>query len=370
MKQSFLIAYLLIITQIVYSQNDSPFGINSFYYPFLVAQVEGISTPEELDTALDEEKIPIFLDLGAVNGRIHPEAFGSFSFGNIDDNRDGVGFDYSLQDVYIQNAQNNQINLLPSLGPFISTSPPEWTTISSFIPTDTIAYRTYVQTTVERYDGDGIDDMPGIISPMKFWQLDNEADLHYINRGSGSFESPNEYFQVLRMTYEEMKIADPDAMLMINLAGLGQGVDFASSYLQALIDLGALDYFDILSYHVYPSVYNFSEVRIFHDNMEAMVSPKPIWITETGITSQSVNGFADSVIASETHQAIWLVKNYVYHIAKEVNNVLWLNYKDFAPGVNAMMKYGGLMTFSDLQEKLSYYTYKKMGTQHTYQTRF
>ncbi|MFQ5605869.1 MAG: hypothetical protein ACE5HS_21575 [bacterium] len=67
----------------------SPFGTNDFYNPFLVAQVKEISTPDELDTALSEEKIPISLDLGVSNRRIHPGAFGSFAFGNIDTGKDG-----------------------------------------------------------------------------------------------------------------------------------------------------------------------------------------------------------------------------------------------------------------------------------------
>ncbi len=361
MKILWIIAVMIMANQSFAQEFEGlPFGVNNFYYPFQVAQVKGISTTEKLDSALNTEKIPIFLDLGVANGRIHPEAFGSMAFGNIDSARDGADFDFSLQDVYVRNAQDNQIRLLLSLGPFVSKSPPEWTTTDSFIPDDTLAYRAYVRATVERYDGDGIDDMPGLLEPIKYWQLDNEADLHYIRRGSSSFQSPEEYVRVLQMSWEELKIADPDARLMINLAGLGQGIDLASEYLQDLIDLGALNYFDILSYHVYPSSYNFSDVRSFHSSITSMVGAKPIWITETAITSKSVDGFADSTIANETNQALWLVKNYVYHIANGVQNVMWLNYDDFAPAVNRMMKYGGLMTFSNHQKKLSYYTYKQM----------
>ncbi|MFQ5605870.1 MAG: glycosyl hydrolase [bacterium] len=187
--------------------------------------------------------------------------------------------------------------------------------------------------------------MPGLLAPIKYWQLDNEADLHYKHRGSGDFDNPNECFQVLRMTYEELKIADPEVRLMINLAGLGKGIDIANQYLQDLIDLSALNYFDILSYHVYPTSYKFTEVMNFFNTMQILVGEKPVWIKETAVTSKGVNGFEDSLIANEANQAIWLIKNFLYHAASGVRKVLWLNHEDFTPSVNNLLKYGGLMTF-------------------------
>ncbi|MBI5623634.1 MAG: hypothetical protein HY924_07650 [Elusimicrobia bacterium] len=323
----------------------------------LVAQANGIASSDDLEAYLITEKVPAFLDLGAAYARIHPDSFGSFTFGNIDNDRDGMDFDFSYQDVYVRVAQENGLRLLPSLGPFKSQSPEEWVSAASYIPMDASAYRAYVRAAVERYDGDGVDDMPGLTAPVKYWQLDNEADLHYKVRGFGSFESPGEYDAVLKMTYEEMKTADPQAQLMINVAGLGQGVDSAP-YLQGLIDLGSTNYFDILSYHVYPNSYDFAAVRGLLATMRDMVGIKPIWITETAITSQDVAGFQGS--GSERAQAAWLLKDYLYHRANGVQKAFWLSLTDMSPVVQSFAKYSGLKTFGAGQKKLSYYAYKKM----------
>ena len=35
----------------------------------------------------------------------------------------------------------------------------------------------FVRALVERYDGDGKEDMPGLKKPVRFWQVGNEPDL-------------------------------------------------------------------------------------------------------------------------------------------------------------------------------------------------
>ena len=39
------------------------------------------------------------------------------------------------------------------------------------------AYLRFVRSTVERYDGDGVDDMPGLLFPVRFWEIDNQPDI-------------------------------------------------------------------------------------------------------------------------------------------------------------------------------------------------
>jgi len=41
-------------------------------------------------------------------------------------------------------------------------------------PYDMDAYRRFVLALVERYDGDGKDDMPGLKYPIKYWEASNE----------------------------------------------------------------------------------------------------------------------------------------------------------------------------------------------------
>lgn len=60
----------------------------------------------------------------------------------------------------------------------------------SAYPTDMDQWLDYVAATVERYDGDGIDDMPGLLVPIHAWQVENE----WLNQWSDTTESFNELF--------------------------------------------------------------------------------------------------------------------------------------------------------------------------------
>ncbi len=74
----------------------------------------------------------------------------------------------------------------------------------SFLPKDEKSYRKYVKALVERYDGDGISDMPGLRVPIKHWQVDNEPP-----------HGLSDYAAFLKITYEAVKAADPDAKVLI-----------------------------------------------------------------------------------------------------------------------------------------------------------
>jgi len=60
-------------------------------------------------------------------------------------------------------------------------------------PCDMEQYKCFVTKLVERYDGDGIDDMPGLTIPIKHWEVLNEPEF---NEGPLIFfqGSPEDYF--------------------------------------------------------------------------------------------------------------------------------------------------------------------------------
>jgi hypothetical protein len=74
------------------------------------------------------------------------------------------------------------------------------------------AYANFVSKLVERYDGDGSDDMPGLTVPIKHWELMNEpefqTDIVYFQG------TPAEYAEVLEATYNAVKQADPEAYIV------------------------------------------------------------------------------------------------------------------------------------------------------------
>ena len=326
-------------------QRDSPFGINGFYVPKMVVQVLQLPGIREVIQRLESQKVPRYVDLGSRWGRIHPASFGSFSWDNVDVDKDGRGLDYTNQDSHVKLAQKYNISILPSLSPESS-----WLQSSRYVPTDIEAYRSYVKQTVERYDGDGVNDMPGLKFPLKYWQLDNEADLRHRVRGGG-FESPVDYYQVLKATYEGVKEADPAALVMVNVAGLGQGLEKSSiDYIRDLMKLGSGKYFDVFSYHVYPEAYDTVVLQTYLSEVKALLGSKPVWITETAISDQP----------DFQAQAGWLVKNYAFHLANGVEKIFWLDLSDGSPRTpDRLARHGGLIAFEGTK-KPSYYTYKKL----------
>lgn len=337
---------------------DSPFAMNDFSIPSRVAKVVGITTNEQMIRQIGSQKIPHFKEIGIKWARLHPNIFGSFGWSGVDSDHDGKNLDFSKQDAIAKIAQENNIYLLTGVSPLpIDT---EWLNANTYIPQDKEAYTSYIEQLVERYDGDGVNDMSGLKYPIKYWQLENEPDLHNKikkDRGNAKFSSPEEYLEVLRLTYKAVKEADPQAKLLLNVVGYGQKMgDTSVNYLQQLNKLGAANYYDIFSYHVYPTTYETSLLTELLRKFKQLVADKPIWITESGIDGKWGE-------ESEKKQAAWIMKHYVSNIAGGVKKIVWLTIPDMSPNVpeGQAAKYSGLITFeSPAMRKLPYYTYKKM----------
>ena len=334
---------------------DSPFATNHFGIPAGVARAIGIDTAAEMADEIKRNRIPYLNDLGITWARQHSGYFATFGWSGVDYDHDGENLDFTLTDTLVTLAQDHNIQILPVISPLPFDE--EWQTEATYIPANKDAYQNYVRQIVERYDGDGAADMPGLTNPIKIWQLENEPDLHNMVRGrSGNpeFTSPNEYFEVLKLTSEAVISADIDSKLMINLVGIGQGTGDASiNYLNELISLGAGNYYDIFSYHVYPKVYDTNLLKDNLGDFQQLIGDKQIWITEGGI-----NGIYGE---NEREQASWVIKYYIFHLSNNVEKLVWLTLFDMSPNVPESMvaKYSGLATFAG-EQKLSYFTYKKM----------
>ena len=116
------------------------------------------------------------------------------------------------------------------------------------------------------------------------WEIWNEPDL------GATFWSgtPAEYAQLLKIGYQAVKAADPDATVLFAGLAYWSNPTFYVDVLDALQGLeGAADnnnYFDAMSLHQYSNVYNIGSVaRQIQAAMTARVGRHPIWLTETGV---------------------------------------------------------------------------------------
>lgn len=175
-----------------------------------------------------------------------------------------------------------------------------------YVPADLDAYGAYIRRVVERYDGDGVDDMPGLVAPVRYWEVDNEPDLKFTNvprdpvrpMEPESFCYPKEYAQVLVVTARAIREAYPEAKVL-NGGPYRPHAPSGQAWLRALFaEPGVSDAIDILSVHTY---HDALDGKRLHDGvvfLRGLAPGKPVWVTETSI------GLSDGLTAEDQGRAV------------------------------------------------------------------
>lgn len=153
-------------------------------------------------------------------------------------------------------------------------------------PNDWVIYQKWVTSVVERYDGDGVGDMPDLKIPIKYWEVMNEPDLSWNNdfvdsRLSFYKQEPVDYAELLIKTSQAIRQADPDAKVVI--AGAAGGNDqFLNFYRQVFGNEETLTAFDIANVHcISNDNYDSFNVEPYKRMLtEFGLESKPIWVTE------------------------------------------------------------------------------------------
>ncbi len=160
-----------------------------------------------------------------------------------------------------------------------------------YVPSDMQAYEAYVSRIVERYDADGVEDMPGLAGAVRYWEVDNEPDLKNSTPAKSAkreydptlFCTPVEYAQVFLASARAIKAANPTARVLnggLYRPHSAQG----SSYFQAFTaQAGVLDAIDIVSVHTYHDDLDGERLAIGIRNERSFAPQKPVWVTETSL---------------------------------------------------------------------------------------
>jgi hypothetical protein len=297
-------------------------------------------------------------DIGEINtlgirwDRPHP---GPFVWGHIEPEKGR--YNWREIDEYLQLTQAFSFATLATIWPFAEWDQAGWGDAgdTSVIfekelgkgrrkPHDMDAYRKYVSALVERYDGDGIDDVPGLIYPVKYWEAGNEPGLQ---EGFDTFfvGSPEDYLEVLKTTYQAVKEADPEAMVLH--AGMAGPCEDRASFWRPVYEKGS-DYFDIANIHSVEVIHAFSVVPDFVILLSEYSINKPIWVTEVQHSS---------AIGLEEH-AYSITKSYISAFASGADRIFYtmFNIPDFAPEHH---KIAALIVEGD-KKRPGYYALKTM----------
>ncbi len=148
-------------------------------------------------------------------------------------------------------------------------------------------YREFLMAAVERYDGDGIDDMPGLTEPIKYWEIINEPIMQGGGTGGAGEElkffvgSSQDYLDTLKNSYQAIKAADSSAMVLNGgMAGMQQEV---KDFWGPILAKGGGEYFDIANNHTISTPDTRDDLYMIEFNKfleKYGLEDKPVWITE------------------------------------------------------------------------------------------
>lgn len=153
------------------------------------------------------------------------------------------------------------------------------------------------------------------------------------NEWSGGFGNPlnrsaEVYAQLLKVVYPAIKSVDPNIQVIA-----GATHNEGTSWFEEMLNSGAYDYFDAISYHPYCYPQN-PDVKDYkgniEDNRNANINllrkyggEKPVWLTEYGWHTSSASGYV-----SEKQQAEYMVRSYISGKAYGVDKIFWYDFQD------------------------------------------
>ncbi|VVC02874.1 Uncharacterised protein [Candidatus Burarchaeum australiense] len=249
--------------------------------------------------------------IGVAWERPHP---GPFAWGMIE-KKDGE-FDFSQADRYVKAAQDNGVLLLGTIWPFADWDQakcrqasacevgPADTFYNSEIPNsrckpcDMDKYSAFLRALAERYDGDGVDDMPGLVLPVRYWEVLNEPEMQ---SGELTFfkGTASDYLEVLKASSKAIKEACPECKIV--QAGAAGTEQYMLDYWAGQLDAGAADYFDIANIHYINNGDLASlNVKPFKALFTERGISRPIWVTEAEYGEAST----DAAVKSSTEGAL------------------------------------------------------------------
>jgi len=231
---------------------------------------------------------------------------------------------WTASDNYFATLAEYGLQAVVVIGPWPGARTASFT--ETYMPADMVAYEDYVERVVERYDGDGNDDMPGIGDTVVAWEIDNEPDLHNAVPPKGaegedqpsSFETPQEYASLLLATARAIRRADPEAFVLSGGIYRPMTPD-GSRYLRQVLETpGVPDAIDALSLHCYFAENRLDVVQGTMQVAQELAPNKPVWITETSVPSDGRKPWVD-----EAWHARMLVAVYGAFLAEGAQRIFW-----------------------------------------------
>ncbi len=137
-------------------------------------------------------------------------------------------------------------------------------------------YKNFLVKLVDRYDGDGSNDMPGLTKPIKHWDVMNEPEFRMFFKGS-----KEDFIEIFNFSSKVIKEKQPDAIIV--MAGAAGMFPESKKYWKVVLPK-IKDHFDIANIHHISGPDGQCDKQLWVDEFAALLKSvdveKPIWLTE------------------------------------------------------------------------------------------
>ncbi len=259
-------------------------------------------------------------------------------------------FDFTTEDAVLTTTTHEPIVTLFSYQ-FAEGTSPEDELMGDTTPEKnlTAEQETYIGTVVDRYKAD-----------VTYWEIGNEL-AHWESDYPGQF-TPEEQGAWLAAVSAVIKEHDPEAKVV--LPGLiNITTDNTDDWLTGVIAGGGTEWFDIVGYHYYNRWQAFEEARSALQTtlVNLGIADKPVWLTETGATSDVTLTNKTNYPNSTTEQAADVFRRIIPSYAAGDEVAIWHTLLGNTETDNNF-RYFGLLDGS-LNKKPAYYSLQLLSTE-------
>jgi len=153
-------------------------------------------------------------------------------------------------------------------------------------------YKNFLVKLVDRYDGDGLNDMPGLTKPIKYWDVMNEPEFKMFFKGS-----KEDFVEIFNFSSKVIKEKQPDAVIV--MAGAAGMFPESKKYWKVVLPK-IKDNFDIANIHHISGPDGQCDKQLWVDEFAALLKStdvdKPIWLTEAMTCGPPVKAWVNAFL--------------------------------------------------------------------------
>jgi hypothetical protein len=153
-------------------------------------------------------------------------------------------------------------------------------------------YKNFLIKLVDRYDGDGFNDMSGLTKPIKYWDVMNEPEFKMFFKGS-----KDDFIEIFNFSSKAIKEKQPEAIIV--MAGAAGMFPKNKKYWKSVLP-EIKDHFDIANIHHISGPDGQCDKELWVDEFAELLKSvnvdKPIWLTEAMTCGPPVKAWVNAFL--------------------------------------------------------------------------